>query len=225
MTLVERVHQRFPEQTHFVLDTGVARLIDCQDAAYATLYLERLDGILALDREAGGAATGYQLTCEAARQLAVWMSFEGAADVAQDMQFDRRARHTAHHLAEQSLIERWLGAVKRLGFAVQDIELALEIVECACLVKGYGGARRSGIQQFETIFDTIIESGTESDPKKLRAAIRRARIVALSDPDAPPVFQKPINSDPGKPIFWMPRATPGKSGCNAGAKPVEKQMT
>ena len=219
MTPLERVYQKFPEQTHFVLDTGVARLIDCQDAAYATLYLDRLEGILALDREAGGVATGYQLTREAGRHLAAWMSVQNAIRVV-----DLKTRDTARYLAEQSLIERWLGAVKRLGFTVQDVELALEIVECARLVVGSGETRRIGIQQFETLFEKVIESGTESDPKKLSAAIRRARIASLADPDAEPMLQKTGNPDSGKPIFWLARATPGITGCNTGANPVEKQM-
>ena len=274
-----------------MLDAGVARLIDYQDAAYATLYLDRMEPILALDREAGGAATGYKLTRETGRQLALWMSFEDLIRVAdlktRKIRFERvrqevgagpddmvvvteylkpgldeicsilppraaqrlrqwaekhgkqeslsmalhvktsslfgflllRAlsclrpwrRRTARYHAEHALMGRWLGAIKRLGFAVQDVELALEIAECARLVKGYGETHRSGVKQFEKVFDTIIESGTESDPKKLTEAIRRARIAALANPDAAPAPQNSMNADPGKKMFWAPRGSVGKS--------------
>lgn len=289
---VERVRRKFPQETFEVVEAGVARLVDYQDTAYATLYLDRLEPVLALDREAGGAVAGYRLTREAGRQLALWMSFEDIIRVAdlktRKSRFERVRkdvdakpdelvvvteylkpgleefcsilpqrvaqrlrrwvekngkeksfsmplhvktstlggflllrgvsclrpwrRNTSRYQAEHALIERWLGAVKRLGFAVQDIELALEIVECARLVKGYGDTRRNGIRQFEKIFDTIIESGSESNPKKLIEAISRARKAALANPDAPPTFQKSMNADPGKPVFWMPRKNPDKTG-------------
>lgn len=292
---VERVHLKFPPETFAVLDAGVARLTDYQDSAYATLYLDRLEPVLALDREAGGDATGYQLTREAGRQLALWMSFEdlirvadlktrknrfervreevgaGPGDIVEITEYlnpdlediclmlpqraalpllrwaqkhftpasrsfplqvktsslsgflllravsslKRWRRRTARYQAEHALIERWLGAIKRLGFAVQDVELACEIAECAGLMQGCGKARRDGAEQFKKIFDTIIESGTESDPIKLRAAIRRARLAAQGNPEAPPAAPQSMNADPGKPIFWMPRATPGKRPDNA----------
>ena len=120
-------------------------------------------------------------------------------------------RHTSRYQAEHALIERWLGAIKRLGFAVQDVALALEITECARLVRGYGETHRNGVKQFEKIFDTIIESGNESDPKKLSEAIRRARLAALANPDAAPSLQQSTNADPGKPIFWLPRTSLDKS--------------
>jgi indolepyruvate ferredoxin oxidoreductase, beta subunit len=297
-TPVERVHLKFPAETFSILDAGVARLVDYQDTGYATLYLDRLEPVLALDREAGGAANGYRLTCETGRQLALWMSFEDLIRVAdlktRKSRFERvrkevgarphdmvavteylkpgleevcsmlppRAaqrlqqwaekngkeklfsiplhvktstlsgflllrgvsclrswrRRTARYHAEQARIERWLGAIKRLGFAVQDVELALAIAECARLVKGYGDTHRNGVKQFEKIFDTIIESGTESDPKKLTEAIGRARNAALANPDAAPVHQKSMNADPGKPVFWMPRVNSEKPADTCGTK-------
>lgn len=280
---VERVRQRFPAETFAVLEAGVARLIDYQDRDYAELYLNRLEPILAIDREAGGAEDGFRLTRETGRLLALWMSYEDLIRVAdlktRQSRFDRlreetgaapddvvttteylkpgldeicsvlpsrlaqrlrawaarngketfafamqvrtsslrgflllRAvsglrrwrRATSRYEAEHRMMERWLGAIKRLGFAVMDLELAMEIAECARLVKGYGETHRNGVAQFEKIFDTIIESGTESDPVKLSAAIARARKAALGLADAG-ASQASKNADPGKPIFWMPR--------------------
>ncbi|WP_380874152.1 indolepyruvate oxidoreductase [Sphingomonas sp. DBB INV C78] len=53
---------------------GVARLTDYQDAAYAHLYLDRLEPIAAF----GDA----ELTAETARHLALWMSYEDTVRVA-----------------------------------------------------------------------------------------------------------------------------------------------
>ncbi|RZI41121.1 indolepyruvate oxidoreductase subunit beta family protein [Herbaspirillum sp. HC18] len=285
---VDRVRKRFPAETFAVLEAGVARLIDYQDQAYADLYIDRMEPILTIDREAGGAEHGYKLTRETGRLLALWMSYEDLIRVAdlktRKSRFERlraetgagpddvvttteylkpgldeicsvlpqrfaqrvrqwavkngkesfavpmhikttsmrgfllmRAvsslrrwrRQSSRYAAEHKLMERWLGAIKRLGFAVMDVELALEIAECARLVKGYGETHRNGVVQFEKIFNSIIESGTESDPKKLTAAISRARKAALGLPDANP-SQASKNADPGKPIFWMPRKAPEK---------------
>ncbi|MEI9849904.1 MAG: DUF6537 domain-containing protein [Sphingomonas sp.] len=50
--------------------------MDYQDAAYAELYLDRLDAVAALDRPP------FELTREAARHLALWMSYEDTIRVA-----------------------------------------------------------------------------------------------------------------------------------------------
>jgi indolepyruvate ferredoxin oxidoreductase, beta subunit len=278
----ERVHRIFPQPTWALLDAGVARLTDYQDAAYAALYLNRLEPVLALDREAGGADSGYRLTCETGRQLALWMSYEDVIRVA-DLKtrasrfariraesgaapgqpvllteflkpgldeicsllppslaarlrgwaqrtgrekslskavhlktntlsgflllravsgLKRWRRGTSRYVEEQAMIERWLGALKRLGFAVQDLALALEIAECGQLVKGYGDTHRTGVAHFKRIFDTIIESGTETDPDKMTASIRRARLAALANPDA--ASSRPAGGA-GKTVFWMSR--------------------
>lgn len=55
---------------------GLARLMDYQDADYAALYLDRLEEIAALDH------APHLLTTEAARHLALWMSYEDTIRVA-----------------------------------------------------------------------------------------------------------------------------------------------
>ena len=65
----------FPETARDVVARGVLRLRDYQDADYAALYLQRLRALL----EAGADAA---LTAEAARRLALWMSFEDVIRVA-----------------------------------------------------------------------------------------------------------------------------------------------
>jgi indolepyruvate ferredoxin oxidoreductase beta subunit len=73
---VERVRGAFPGATHRILEEGVARTTDYQDAAYATLYLDRLAPIARLDRD------GCKLTNETGRFLALWMGYEDVIRVA-----------------------------------------------------------------------------------------------------------------------------------------------
>jgi indolepyruvate ferredoxin oxidoreductase beta subunit len=86
---VEIVRQTFPAATHAIIEEGVRRLTDYQDAAYARSYLERLAPILAADRH--GAGSDYKLTNETARHLALWMSYEDVIRVA-----DLKTRSSRH---------------------------------------------------------------------------------------------------------------------------------
>ncbi|MBX3676409.1 MAG: indolepyruvate oxidoreductase subunit beta family protein [Rhodocyclaceae bacterium] len=270
----DRVRREFPEALHALLEQGVARLADYQDAAYADLYLDRMRGVLAVDREAGGEAGGWKLTQEAARLLALWMSYEDTIRVAdlktRASRFARvrkeaaakdgqivvvtdylkpsaneiadilppawaarlrknagagRAvklrtsdvsgflamrlmsamkplrRRSARFIEEQALIERWLGAIKRLGFAVLDAELSLEIVLCAKLVRGYGETWRKSREAFVKILDTLVENeqAVARGADALRVAIRKAREAALAYEEAKPSAA----TAKGKPVIWM----------------------
>ena len=55
---------------------GVVRMMDYQDAAYADLYLDRLEAVARLD------VAPFVLSAEAARHLALWMSYEDTIRVA-----------------------------------------------------------------------------------------------------------------------------------------------
>jgi indolepyruvate ferredoxin oxidoreductase beta subunit len=76
-TLLARVHEELPAVAQPVALEGVRRLIDYQDPAYATLYLDRLARI---GRLAG--ASDSPLLSETARHLALWMSYEDTIRVA-----------------------------------------------------------------------------------------------------------------------------------------------
>jgi indolepyruvate ferredoxin oxidoreductase alpha subunit len=78
--LQARVERSFPPKVAEIAAEGVRRLTGYQDAAYAALYLDRLDTVHDADHRAGGAG---ELTREVARQLAVRMSFEDIVRVAQ----------------------------------------------------------------------------------------------------------------------------------------------
>jgi indolepyruvate ferredoxin oxidoreductase beta subunit len=85
--LITRARQRLPATALDVIESGIARLIDYQDTEYAALYLDRVERIAAIDRETkpSGNTT---LTREAARHLALWMSYEDVMRVA-----DLKSRH------------------------------------------------------------------------------------------------------------------------------------
>lgn len=74
--LHDRLISRLPAAAHPNALHGVQRLMDYQDEAYAALYLERLERIVSLDD------APFELSVEAARHLALWMSYEDTIRVA-----------------------------------------------------------------------------------------------------------------------------------------------
>jgi indolepyruvate ferredoxin oxidoreductase, beta subunit len=88
----------------------------------------------------------------------------------------RRASLRFHE--ENALMLRWLDAITQA--ARSDAALALEIVECARLLKGYGDTQIRGRENFLKIFDALVTRRAASDSV---AAIRAARQAALADPE------------------------------------------
>jgi len=76
--LAKRILAHLPDATHAFAIEGVRRLMDYQDAAYATLYLDRLDTVHAVD----DGQLDWTLTRETARGLALWMAYEDVVRVA-----------------------------------------------------------------------------------------------------------------------------------------------
>ena len=72
--LDDRIKAQFPAHLHGLLQEGVKRAMDYQDADYAKLYLDRVQEI----RDGGG----YALTAAIARHLALWMTYEDVIRVA-----------------------------------------------------------------------------------------------------------------------------------------------
>jgi indolepyruvate ferredoxin oxidoreductase beta subunit len=97
---------------------------------------------------------------------------------------------------EQQLIEGWLGLVA--DAARRDTGLALEVAECARLIKGYGETHRRGKANFLAIVDALIQNPATSSPREQAAAIRKAREAALADPEG-----KALGSALGKPVVWL----------------------
>jgi indolepyruvate ferredoxin oxidoreductase beta subunit len=97
---------------------------------------------------------------------------------------------------EQKLIEYWLARVR--DAATRSIPLALEVAECARLIKGYGETHRRGRANFLAIFDALVENPATSDPVEQARAIRKAREAALADPEG-----KALGGALGKPVTWL----------------------
>ncbi|MEH2512505.1 indolepyruvate ferredoxin oxidoreductase beta subunit [Nitrobacteraceae bacterium AZCC 1564] len=81
-TASQLVDAEFPVETRHVVGTGYRRCLDYQDKAYADLYLRRVRDVLSTDREVRGADQGWKLTLEAARLLALRMTYEDVIRVA-----------------------------------------------------------------------------------------------------------------------------------------------
>ena len=75
-SLIAGVGTAFPAAAAAIVAEGIRRLVDYQDIAYARLYFDRARRIAALDPGDGA------LTAAAARQLALWMSYEDVIRVA-----------------------------------------------------------------------------------------------------------------------------------------------
>ena len=97
---------------------------------------------------------------------------------------------------EQELIERWLARVREA--AERSTGLALEIAECARLIKGYGDTHRRGKANFLAILDALVENPATADPAEQAKAIRNAREAALADPEG-----KALGGALGKPVVWL----------------------
>ncbi len=73
----------FPVTMHDMLSLGLARLREYQGNRYATRYLERMQPVLAAEQQSDPQATqSYRLSRETARWLALWMSYDDIARVA-----------------------------------------------------------------------------------------------------------------------------------------------
>jgi indolepyruvate ferredoxin oxidoreductase, alpha subunit len=96
-------------------------------------------------------------------------------------------RHTFRFRQEQDAIEAWLRLIVQ-GASV-SAELAVEIAECAGLIKGYGDTHRRGSANYGLIAGRVIApalAGGISEAMPMRAAadaVASARTAALLDPE------------------------------------------
>ena len=96
----------------------------------------------------------------------------------------RAVRPYGHRYAqEQAQIESWLGQI--VGAAKRSSALALEVAECARLIKGYGDTHARGLSNYARIEDVLIRPAIAGGLPLDRAvdAIASARTAALVDPD------------------------------------------
>jgi indolepyruvate ferredoxin oxidoreductase alpha subunit len=96
----------------------------------------------------------------------------------------RRWRPRSYRFGEeQAQIELWLTLIQQA--AGRSAELAIEIAECARLIKGYGDTHTRGLHNFRTIESRVVRPALSGDMPAGRAvdAIASARTAALVDPE------------------------------------------
>jgi indolepyruvate ferredoxin oxidoreductase beta subunit len=246
--LLQRLHSQFAPAHQAVMAEGLRQLADYQDPAYAHTYLDRMQALAAHGHDA--------LTAEAARHMALWMSYEDTVRVAdlktRATRFERvrgEVRLGADQLLEinefmhprlQEICEtlpaawgRWLmhsGAPRRFverltakgrvvqtsslgGFlllytlaglrrfrrgslryaqenarieawlqavhaaAPADPTLALEIVRCQRLVKGYSDTHERGVRCFERVMAALPRLAGRADAAPALAKLREAALA------------------------------------------------
>lgn len=254
-TLRRRLVETLPEPAHATATLGVERLTDYQDAAYAGLYLDRLDAVAQAERQLMATGDASSLTVEAARYLALWMAYEDVIRVADlktrggrlarvvaearvgtgqmlhvtefmhprfeelcDMlpaaigrrligsararrwlspllerdrtitttkvggflllyllaRLRRFRRGTHRFVLEQQRIEAWLASA--INAARRDPALALEIIRCQRLVKGYGDTHARGLRNFSTIMQALHGLVGKQDASTVLGNLRAAAL-------------------------------------------------
>ncbi len=95
----------------------------------------------------------------------------------------RVRRMTFRYAQEQAAIESWLKLIRQA--ADKSAEFAIEIAECAGLVKGYGSTHKRGSENFRTIEMRVIHPTLDGQLPLRRGvdAIASARTAALVDPE------------------------------------------
>jgi indolepyruvate ferredoxin oxidoreductase beta subunit len=81
--------------------------------------------------------------------------------------------HSMRFKDEQARIERWLHAVNQA--AQRDLSLALEVAQCAQLIKGYGDTHARALRNFEKIARAYFEACTDQRPPTSSSAITAGR--------------------------------------------------
>jgi indolepyruvate ferredoxin oxidoreductase beta subunit len=84
---------------------------------------------------------------------------------------------------EQAQIEAWLALIAEA--APRSTDLALEIAECARLIKGYGDTHARGLSNYRAIETRLIEPALAGriQPARAADAVASARTAALVDPE------------------------------------------
>jgi indolepyruvate ferredoxin oxidoreductase beta subunit len=113
--------------------------------------------------------------------------------------------HSFRYHVEQQHIDAWLARIREA--VRRDTGLALEIAECATLIKGYSDTHRRGMANFLALMDALVDNPATADPREQAAAIARARQAALADPEGKALSSTlgtPLAN--GKPVFWLAKS-------------------
>lgn len=90
---------------------------------------------------------------------------------------------TSRFVEEQAEIDRWLEQIREA--ARTNVALALEIAECARLIKGYGDTYKRGLANYRRIDAEVIRPALarRMAPRTAADAVASARVAALADPE------------------------------------------
>ncbi len=249
--LLERVRAQFPQPAWDWLGEGLARVVDYQDVAYGSEYLDRVAALLAADAQPADA----DLAIEAARWIAVAMSYDDvirvadlktraersarvrsevgakAGDVVGSEEYfhprleeamgllprrladrldasprlkgwiaarlDRGRRIRTHtlrghlqlrvvaglrrwrrgnrrHAEEQAHLDAWLAEVR--GVLAQDRPLAIELLRCRRLIKGYSDTHERGANRFDRLMRAAHELRGRPDAASALGSLREAAL-------------------------------------------------
>jgi len=94
------------------------------------------------------------------------------------MRWWRRAGY--RYKEEQKQIEAWLDLVRQS--AAVGHEFALEVVELARLIKGYGSTHKRGSSNFDMIVEAVVRPAIAAK-RPSGPAVKKARDAALADPE------------------------------------------
>ncbi len=261
-----RIEREFPIEAHPMLGAGLQRVLEYQDIAYGSEYLDHMAVLHQHALACGGAAHGHAATVEAARWIAVAMAYDdvirvadlktraeraqrvreevgaGADEVVGTVEFfhprieeiyglmptglarwieatpllrgflvkrigngqrlrphtlrgqlmlqglaalRRWRRRSQRHGVEMAHIDRWLDAVKLL--MKEDYPLALELITCRRLVKGYSDTHARGEAKFDKLMRAAVLLAGRPDAAADLAALRGA---ALADPQGAQLAQR-----------------------------------
>ncbi len=261
-----RIEREFPPVAHAMLGAGLQRVLEFQDIAYGTEYLDRVAALHNHALACGGAARGHVASVEAARWIAVAMAYDDVIRVAElktRAERSRRVReevgadadavvgtveffhprieeiyglmppglarwientaparallvnrigngqrlrpHTMRgqlvlqglaslrrwrrrsqrHGVEMAHIAAWLDSVKKL--MTDDYDLALELIRCRRLVKGYSDTHSRGGAKFDRL---VGAAGLLKGRPNAAGDLAALRTAALADPQGQQLKQR-----------------------------------
>jgi indolepyruvate ferredoxin oxidoreductase beta subunit len=111
----------------------------------------------------------------------------------------RKLRRIGYRYAEeQELIDGWLDLVRDAAGVGRDF--ALEVAECARLIKGYSDTHKRGVGNYRRIVDAVIRPAIAAG-QPAAAEVAKVREAALADPEGESLSQALASlAEPDKPV-------------------------
>ena len=158
----------FPAPVQLMLAAGARKLVDYLDPAYALEYLDRIDGLLSLDRAHGGDAKDYAFTNAAAKYVAVAMAYDDVPRVA-----DLKIR-----ASRQARVRREVGAqADALVATTEYFHPRVEEV-CGSLPKAWGEWIEAR-PRLVKLLRRIVDRGRRIETQSIRGYLMLASVASL----------------------------------------------